>query len=703
MKRRALAGLLGAMWVGCSAPGDAPRSVDGPRVDACVTVAAARDALIAEGRIQRAAEALGRASASCPRLPPSLLSSRGALLAELGDASGAEAIAAQLAGSPDAASRDALGALRVAIARFAPQVPEGAAREAALDEIDRAAEAHHAKDHARALAGYMRAWEAWHPLAQASIGAGLASFALGRRPEARRLFDRGLAEGRRPFEGSFVTTPRDALPQAVSPNGSLLAVVAWGGVLVFARASRRIVTSLARASSGPATVGVSFDTRGARVASLVGDTLMINHALSGRLLGSHRLEPDHDVRPARAVTAFSPDGLRVAFISRGVGVVDLDTGALRYLDLGAQVEGAAALAWSSDGGRLAVGYGGGIDTWDTRTLGRSRRDRAEGTVVSLRFGEGDHALDAAAVATKEFFTRRDTATGAVTRRLAGSTDIDDFAAGVALSADGSRVARVSRGKGLEVWDIESGERRLISRSPAWDGVRASSPPLDARLLFPGPGDEVLGRCRGRGVCAYDARPGADPSATPKVIVGAPDAGRWAVARSPNGNAIVEVNADDRVRVWDLSDGTLRVLPFITGCERERAPVVLRGDPDAAVSFGRVGDPRRKVDPLVEIVDMRPDGASFRVLACGHDQSFEVPELAGRRGTSDIDVGDVTGIEGLRAGLVRRHDTFDIVGPDADADATRALLLCNPAGFAPLEVCEGERRVPGLLRGDHGAP
>lgn len=670
MKRRACAGVLAAMWIGCSGP----RPIEPPRADGCAAVAAEGDALLAAGRIERAAEALGRASARCAEPPASLLATRGALLAELGDAAGAEAIAARLGGSPDAASQQAMMGVRAAIARFSPRIPEGAARAAALDEIDRAAEAHHAKDYVRAYEGHARAWEAWHPLAKASAGAGLAAQALGRRPEARRLFDRALAEARDRFSPGIAVPPRDALPQAVSPDGELLAVVALRSVLVFSRANRRLVIALDPAPNGPDPAGVSFDARGGRIASLEGDTLAIHHALSGRRLASHRLEPRHDVGPAREVTAFSPDGRRVAFVSRGVGVVDLDTGSLRYLARDARFDLPAALAWSSDGGRLAVGHRGGVETWDARTLRRSRADRVEGQVVSLRFG--DRTLDVAAVEGATFFTRRDAATGAVMKRLTASGDVTYAAE---ISADGERVARISSDQGLAVWSIASGERRVISRSPAWDGHGGLGPPRAARVLFPR-GDEVLARCGGRGVCAFDAGARAGAAAAPRVIVGALDAPRWAVTRSANGNAIVEVDSDDRVRIWDLAAGALRVIPLVTGCEGRRDP-----------------------EPLVRIADMSADGASFRVIGCGREQTVHAPELAGKRGTGRVEFRDVAGVEGANAGIVRRGEAFDFVGPDADAGATQAWLVCGAKGIFPLEVCEDRLRVPGLLRDGGGAP
>ena len=228
--------------------------------------------------------------------------------------------------------------------------------------------------------------------------------------------------------------------------------------------------------------------------------------------------------------AWSSDGSRIATGSDdGVRVWDAVTGEnVLSLEHDHRVE---SVAWSSDGGRIATGFGDGVRVWDAVT-GKE--------LLSLGCGRGVESVawssDGTRIATGSFGAAQ--VWDAVTGKELLSLERGHFVKSVAWSPDGSRIVTGSTFDGVRVWDAVTGKELLSlecghgDKSVAWspDGSRivTSSTFDDARVWDAVTGKELLSLERGHG----------DKS----------------VAWSPDGSRIVGGSTFDDLRVWDAVTG-----------------------------------------------------------------------------------------------------------------------------------------------------
>jgi WD40 repeat protein len=273
---------------------------------------------------------------------------------------------------------------------------------------------------------------------------------------------------------------------ALSPDGTTLATIDRGGSLRFwdAATGRErnpgeghagAVTQLAFAPDGKALVSASIE----RVCAWD--------------VTAHKQQAALDMPVAGPrLRALSPDGRRlaVAGATGSVRVIDVPGGqVLRQLD--DITSGLFGLAFTADGGTLAVSEGKVVKLWDLAT------------------GTAKRTLDAGA--------------GAVSL--------------IAISADGRRLAAVGGFGSVQVWDADTGR-------PLWEqtvtaGNRAPVFSPDGRRLAVSGGDghvRVFDTATGHELARLEDHAGAAP-----VIV-----------FSPDGQRLVTGGVERQVRVWEVA-------------------------------------------------------------------------------------------------------------------------------------------------------
>ncbi len=388
----------------------------------------------------------------------------------------------------------------------------------------------------------------------------------------------------------------------------------------------------------------------------------------------------------------------------------LDSGQVRVL--ATEHEG-SAVAWSHDGRRLAAGeLDGGVEIWDAGRQVRLSRDEIHGGCVdSLRFTKGDSELASTAGTSvrgrtgahlewpKLFYARRNARTGAITERMAAKEIMM-----ASLSPDGEALATTSE-RGLEVWDVHTGARRVVSRYPEW----LAPTPLD----FSASGDRIAAHCGSRGFCSFDVSGAADPLAPPHVFLGAPFVQSRDRRVSADGFVGLEIDSDGKLRGFNGATGAMVVrdlpgsCPSVTGRVSSRSPfeeplVSSPTPPDARIGFDEVSS----------------DGTHVRVRWCGESHDSALPELAlrepplpgwdcqggallwqcyERSGKRRLYLQSYEPSSAVLAHVDTDEHEFDLLGDRAED--LRPLVACWIGVSAyPLALCEDELRVPGLLFG-----
>ena len=226
--------------------------------------------------------------------------------------------------------------------------------------------------------------------------------------------------------------------------------------------------------------------------------------------------------------AWSSDGSRIATGSDdGVRVWDAVTGEnVLSLEHDHRVE---SVAWSSDDGRIATGFGDGVRVWDAVT-GKE--------LLSLECGRGVESVvwspDSSRIATGSFGAAR--VWDAVTGKELLSLERGHGVKSVAWSPDGSRIVTSSTFDDARVWDdategnVLSLEHDNLVKSVSWssDGRCIVASSVGAAQVWDAvTGKELLSLERGHWV---------------RLVVWSSDGGR------------IATGSDEGVRVWDAVTG-----------------------------------------------------------------------------------------------------------------------------------------------------
>lgn len=326
---------------------------------------------------------------------------------------------------------------------------------------------------------------------------------------------------------------------AFSPDGETLATVQGAEI-------RRWDTATGSAKGAPlraprALRAIAFSSAGDRLAAACDDgTLLLWDLATSRLAG----EPlrGRGKTPALAL-AFSPDGGTLALGSEeGLDLVDLATGTIRGFPISSSV---SALAFSPDGQLLATGWQNGPSAvWHVET-GVKRLTLAVDRANDLAFSPDGRFLAAASQQGTVGLASLD-ANGwnAVLTGHRGPVQRVSFA------ADGTVESCGSDGKVIR-WDVEP--------HPALARVLAPREPVFGVAFDPA--GKTLASCSADGVVRLRDREGDRP----RAISAGDGQGIRRLSYSPDGRLLAAGRTDGRIALWD---GEGRSLGFLSG----------RGDP-----------------------------------------------------------------------------------------------------------------------------
>jgi serine/threonine protein kinase/WD40 repeat protein len=321
-------------------------------------------------------------------------------------------------------------------------------------------------------------------------------------------------------------------------------------------------------------------------------------------------------RPATCMVAFSPDATKLATSGATINVWDLPSAAELLADAGQAGRVAQPVAWSPDGGSLAVGrLTGFVEILDLERARRGLRATVSGTAGAGLLFIGDRRMAVAANQRAEVLT-------------------------VAFSPDGARVV-AGRDVTVTVWDADRAVEtdRLVGHDAPVVGVaidavgRIFSSDMSGQVKVWQTGAQGVKAVKGSHT-PRDVAVSADGSA---AVMTEMDAGaslwrfaerRWQVLRPGKGNVDLPhiirglaIGPDARrvyggesdnagsLRIWDTESGTSDVVPLNAtwqpGCEPLR--------------------PERDIQP-VENLALNRDG---RYLAYGQGQCVVVLDLVTR--------------------------------------------------------------------------
>jgi WD40 repeat protein/tRNA A-37 threonylcarbamoyl transferase component Bud32 len=400
---------------------------------------------------------------------------------------------------------------------------------------------------------------------------------------------------------------RGGVPAADRPRMQALSVIY--------RTVYRHLQGLERTLHAPgAVLGAMISPDGRRVAACDQDGWLTVWSLAD----GDVVFKEHVLQQRATAVAYSPDGGRIAVGGGADAILVRDAergGAIAAIPAGG---GITSLGFSPDGRRIVSGHAtGAVRVWDA----------ASGAAVLALPAHTDEVRgvsfspDGALVATGSWDKRvkiSDPATGELRLDLAVP---GDSVYAVAFSPDGALVATGSYDGSARLWDASSGAA-ISSMEAGRDGVIAVAFSQDGRLLLSGGFD--------RSVRLWDAASGA----LLMSAEGHKDA-IYAVGFTPDGERIVSASQDGTVQVWSASpsDGIVR-LPH----------------PDGVYSMAWSPDGARIAtggwDRAVRLWDART-GAALRVLlghtdgvtgaafspdsrlvaSCGYDHTARVWEAA----------------------------------------------------------------------------
>lgn len=643
------ASCAGGAAVAPSGPAPQAATLSPPCKAAAETRAGAR-ALFEQGKLWRAARALGEANRVCAETARETWDIELTAHAELGEEALAQEVAKAIDAAPDAPP-EAKRALAEAKKIFdAPKDPTPSAKAAMAKLLgeadDLAARAADRGSLQASIDKYLAAWTALRPNGRALVGAGLAAAALSEPARARRFFDRAYAELGRPAAlveehglygtmGQHVTFPDGrsvAIVHATQPfevyikavsivdtrtlrarhtllghtdTVVALAVSPDGGILATGSQDRTARLWDTRTGELLHTLGghglyvesISFSPDGKRVATGSHRESRLWDTATGKLLAM--------LQGAVAV-AFSPNGkeLATSTTEKSVALWDATNGTL-LRKVPTKVPWIRHMAFSPDGARLAAAGYDEVEMWETERYTPVMFHRPKGSVFELRFSPDGAWLSADAQGKMPLW---DVKTGKLVDTLDG--------AHVGFSPDGKLIG------------VESEGRVRLLDAPTRNVVRTLT---GGRPWFLPNGNLLLAPFRG-------ALERWDVAAGTRLARGPEERADQAlpVALSPDGKHVATGLPDGSVRRWDIETGAL--LPAFEG--HTRAVQVVAYSPDGALLATASSDTTVRVldaktgalvrafpidrTPLVSSVAFSPDG---KLLAASARESVRVFDLA----------------------------------------------------------------------------
>jgi WD40 repeat protein/serine/threonine protein kinase/tetratricopeptide (TPR) repeat protein len=244
--------------------------------------------------------------------------------------------------------------------------------------------------------------------------------------------------------------------------------------------------------------------------------------------------------------AFSPDGRRLATVSRGAGIELWDTASgSKLLHLPGPADGATVTcATFSPDGRLLASSGEdlSVKVWDLAAGAVIATFRGHsGAVSHLAFSPDGHLLASAGRDRMVKIWDAKRSRQITLRALTTAEGVSNGILGAALGPDGRRAITADRAGSLMEWDATSGEliRRLGGRGPAWSAA------------FRPDGKQVAVAQDDWTIRLWDMEVGCEVN----VLRG--HLGRvFDVAFSPDGRLLASAGDDWSVRLWDPTNGQL---------------------------------------------------------------------------------------------------------------------------------------------------
>jgi WD40 repeat protein len=282
-------------------------------------------------------------------------------------------------------------------------------------------------------------------------------------------------------------------------------------------------------------LGVAFSPDGSRVATISRDgQVIVWNPTSGAVLLSLTGHAPPGSQAGYQRLAFSPDGAHLA-VGDGdvVRLVDASSGDSRLTFTGHTAE-VLAVTYSSDGSRLASADADGmVRIWDAHNgaalLGWSAHD---GAITGVAFSSDDGKLATVAWHSARIWDAR---TGGQLLELPGVTS-GVYATGLAFSPDGSRLATANGAQlqAVRVFDTTSGELRSEFALPVEANTVAYSP--DGGRLATGNFNgtaSILDATTGQVLMTLAGHTG----------------GLGRVAFSPDGTRLATASQDKTARIW----------------------------------------------------------------------------------------------------------------------------------------------------------
>jgi WD40 repeat protein/transcriptional regulator with XRE-family HTH domain len=237
---------------------------------------------------------------------------------------------------------------------------------------------------------------------------------------------------------------------------------------------------------------------------------------------------------------FNPDGERVALYLGGSQpqVRDIHTGEILFSL--ATTDDWGIIRYTPDGSRLITyGYNGKLERWDADS-GESLSAPLSIPVVELAFMAFNQDTTRMVTASRTTVTVWDTATGQSLFQIPGSDDPIDWAD---FSRDGSRLAVISIGGIVQVWDSLTGENQFsFSAGPAECGYI---------LTFGKDANQLIVSSACGDVSFWDIASG-EPKETLRKEISLGGGGSVYVSLTHDGSHVVFSGAIQQIEVWDVA-------------------------------------------------------------------------------------------------------------------------------------------------------